>query len=446
MIDHRSQLLDPGDSAEVQKRKMITQDRPVSRRAFLGAAARTGALLAFPLVVPAAVLGRDGAVGPNDRIIMGGFGIGGRGASVLQIFLSESDVQFIAVADAKASRRAAVKKMVDNAYQNGRCVTYQDYRELLDRRDVDALLIATGDRWHTMASIVTAKAGKDMYCEKPCSTTIAESLALAAAIRRYARVYQAGTQRRSVGNFAFAAGLARTGKLGKLQTVHANTLAPATTNDWLPAEEQPSKEEVDWDAWLGPTPWRPYNSRYVSGGWRGHFDFHGGGILEWGSHTIDLCQWANDADTTAPVEYDPNDDGVVATYANGVKLVLRSKGWLGCGTCSVRFEGDRGWVETGDGGKMLLEPEALRGSRKIITESVGRPMSHVRDFLDCVKTRAQTSANADIACQSHIASHAAYISWQLKRKLRYDPVKNEFLNDDEANRLRSRALREPYRV
>lgn len=419
----------------------------ISRRSFIKRIfVSSVGVIAIPQIIPSTVLGRGGVVSPNEKIVMGGLGIGGRGASVLQIFLHEPDVQFIAVADAKAERRSAVKKMVDTHYGNNNCVTYADFRELLARDDINALLIATGDRWHSLASILAAKAGKDMYCEKPCSMTIAESIMLRDTIRRYARIYQAGTQRRSVGNFVFAVELARSGKLGKLKTVHANTLAPATSHDWLPEEPLPPKEEVDWDLWLGPNPWRPYNKRYVQGGWRGYFDFHGGGILEWGSHTVDLCQWANNADNTAPVLYEPNPDGVVATYANGVKLVMRSKGWLGLGTCSVRFEGENGWVETGDGGEVRLQPESLRGGRKILTESVGRPMSHVRNFLDCVKTRRPPAANADVSCQTHIACHAAYIAWQLNRTLKFDPEKNEFIGDEEANRMRSRAYREPWRA
>ena len=418
-----------------------------SRRGFLrNACVAAGGWLALPTIVPAAVVGRGGSAPPSERIVMGGFGIGPRGSSVLSVMIREPVVQFVAVSDPQAARREAVKKTTDEFYGNRDCRTYHDFREMLARPDIDALLIATGDRWHAMASILTAKAGKDMYCEKPFSLTIQESLDLAAAVRRYGRVFQAGTQRRSVGNFVFAADLARTGKLGKLHTVHANTLDPATTHDWLPEEALPSKAECDWDLWLGTTPWRPFNRQYVQGGWRGFFDFHGGGILEWGSHTIDQCQWANDADDTVPIEYQPTEDGCIARYANGVRLVMRPTGWLGLGTCSVRFEGDDGWVETGDGGEALTHPESLRAGRRITGESVGLPANHIRNFLECVRTRAQPAANANVACQSHIASHAAYIAWQLKRTLRYDAKKNEFIGDVEANRMRARALREPWHV
>lgn len=417
----------------------------IARRQFLKTAGGAGAMLAMPHYVPGAVLGKQGAVAASERIVMGGLGIGNRGATDLKCFFEEPDVQFVAICDARAERREAVKKMADERYGNNDCDTYRDPFEFLARKDIDAVLIATGDRWHTMASIITAKAGKDMYCEKPCSLDIAQSRALADTIRRYGRVYQAGTQRRNIGNFILAAELAHSGRLGKLHTVHANTRPPATTHEWLPAEPQPPKEVVDWDLWLGPCPWRPFNSAYIRGRWRGHFDFHGGGIMEWGSHTVDLCQWAAQKDDTTPVEFDPQGNHVHCKYADGLKLVMRDTGWLGLGTCSARYEGDEGWVETGDSGKMEMAPDSLRAEKRVFTMAGTAPNNHIRDFLNCVKTRKQPKANADVAAQSHIACHAAYIAWQLGRKVRFDPVKEEFIGDDEANRMRRRALREPWR-
>ena len=415
----------------------------LTRRTFLKHSLAVGLA---PMVVPGRVLGLDGGVAPSNRIVMAGLGIGSRGGSDLATMIHEPEVQFVAIADVRAERRKAVKQIIDQKNGDQGCAMYRDFRELLARKDVDALLIATGDRWHSLISILAAKAGKDMYCEKPCSTNIADSVALGETMRRYGRVYQAGTQRRNVSNFMFAVELARSGKLGKLHTVHANTLAPGTKLEWLPAEPEPDRDVVDWDMWLGPCPWRPYNSAYVAGRWRNHFDFHGGGILEWGSHTIDLCQWANNADTTVPIEYTPTPGGCEAVYANGVKLVMRETGWLGLGTCSVRFEGSEGWVETGDRGDLRVFPESLRGGVSLKAQAGTHPGTHLREFLDCVKTRAQPAANGDVACQSHIASHAAYISWQLGRKLTYDPVKNEFLRDEEANRMRARGKREPWRI
>ncbi|MDO4571265.1 MAG: Gfo/Idh/MocA family oxidoreductase [Planctomycetia bacterium] len=436
-----------------------------SRRKFLSSAAVVSIVgIAAPSVLPSRVLGKDGEVAPSNRLAMGGIGLGPRGRSDLGCFLAYKDVHFVAIADCQRSRRNAIKEMVDNRYANQDCVTYRDMYELLDRQDIDIVLIATGDRWHTMASIEAAKAGKDIYCEKPCSLTIEESIALKDTIDRYGRVYQAGTQRRSSGHFMAAIRMAQSGMLGELTAVHANTLAPATTQKWLPEQSLPDKDECDWDRWLGSCPWRPYNASYVGGGWRNFYDFHGGGILEWGSHTIDLCQLAHQSDHTVPVRYEPilkglgdtykdgvswneftklDDGGVVATYSDGVKLVMRSTGWLGLGSCSVRFEGTEGWVETGDSGRIMTSSEKLPTTYEHLG---GDTNLHVRNFLDCVKTRQTTRANALAASQSHIASHAAYIAWQLGRPLEYDPVKNEFLNDEAANRMRQRAKREPWRI
>jgi hypothetical protein len=215
---------------------------------------------------------------------------------------------------------------------------------------------------------------------------------------------------------------------------------------WAAPETEPDREKVDWDMYLGPAAWRPYNKALLDG-----FNFEkgggltGGGCLEWGSHCVDLCQWANDADATAPVEYEPKGAELHALYANGVKLIMRNDGWLPLGSCPVRFEGDTGWVETADDGDMVASADALLVGKK--AKVSGYPANfHIRDFLDCVRSRGQTRANADAACHAHIACHAANIALFLKRKLRYDPVKNEFIGDEEANRLRSEALREPWRI
>lgn len=416
-----------------------------SRRTFLKTAMQAGALLAAPQIVPGHVLGAGGAVSPSEKVVLGAIGIGNRGSYVLGCFLHEPDVQFVAIAEVKEARRAAVKKMADTKYGNTACATYRDLRELLDRDDLDAVLIATGPNWHGTASMLAAKAGKDVYCEKPCTRSITQSLALADVFRRTGRVFQAGTQRRSLPNFAYAVDLARTGKLGKLQAVHAQPMGMKTmSSGWAPAEPEPAKEDVDWDLYLGPAAWRPFNRKLLDG-----FNFEkggglvGGGVLEWGSHCVDLCQWAADADNTAPVEYEPLPEQLHARYESGVKLVIRDKGWLPLGSCPVRFEGDAGWVETADNGDLVASSESLLAGRG--AKIGGYPADfHVRDFLDCVKTRGQPRANAEVACYSHITCHAANIALFLGRKLRYDPRKNEFIGDEEANRLRSEAIREPW--
>jgi hypothetical protein len=420
---------------------------PLTRRRFLKTAVQAGAILAAPQVVRGAVVGRDGGVAPSERIILGGIGIGSRGRYVLSCFLHEPDVQFVAVCDVRAERRESVKKMVDEKYKNQDCAVIRDMRDLLARGDIDAVLIATGPNWHATASALAAKAGKDVYCEKPCTKNIAQSLALRDVFRRTGRVFQAGTQRRSLPNFMFAIDLARFGKLGKLHTLYAHPGGLGTSmSGWLPAEPEPPKEQVDWDLYLGPAAWRPFNRKLLDG-----FNFEkgggltGGGCLEWGSHCVDLCQWANNADDTAPVGYEPKGDQLHARYANGVKLILRNDGWLKLGSCPVRFEGDTGWVETGDNADIVASDDALLVGRG--AKIAGYPADfHVRNFLDCVKSRGQPRANADVACQAHIACHAANVALYLGRKVLYDPTKNEFIGDAEANRLRSEALREPWRI
>ena len=419
-----------------------------NRRRFLATAARAGALLAVPQVIRSSALGRDGAVAPGERLVLGGIGIGNRGSYDLDCFLQEPDVQFVAISDVRAERREAAKRTVDTRYGNQDCATYRDFRELLARSDIDAVLIATGPSWHGLASIVAANAGKDVYCEKPCTRTIAQSLALAETFRRTGQIFQAGTQRRNLPHFVFAVELARNGKLGKLHTMHAHPMGLTTgSSRWLPPEPQPPQEQLDWDLYLGPAAWRPYNKGCLNS-----FNFEegggmvGGGVLPWGSHTVDLCQWANNADDTAPVEYEPGPGQALARYANGVRLVLRNDGWLPLGSCPVRFEGETGWVEAGDSGKLALSSPPLLAGRKV-AEIGGYPANfHIRDFLNCVKSRALPRANADVACQSHITCHAVNIALFLNRKLIYDPAKNEFVGDDEANRLRSEALRDPWRV
>lgn len=428
---------------------MAERIRRYQRRQFLKAAVSASAVVMAPTIIPSSALGLDGAVAPSDRVVLGGIGIGNRGTYDLGCFLEQNDVQFAAVCDIKEARRTAIKKVADEKYGNQNCATYRDFRELLDRQDIDAVLIATGPNWHATAAMQAAKAGKDMYCEKPCTKNISQSLILAETMRRSGRVFQAGTQRRNLPHFAFACELARTGKLGKLKTVYAHPAGmQAMSSGWLPAEPEPPKEVVDWDMYLGPAAWRPFNQKQLDG-----FNFEkggglvGGGVLEWGSHCVDLCQWAVGADKTAPVQYDPPRDGrLVARYENGVELVLRETGWLPLGSCPVRFEGETGWVEAGDSGKLVLSSPALLAGRTV-AEIDGYPATfHVRDFLDCVKTRSQPKANAEAACYAHIACHAANIALYLGRQVNYDLKKHEFIADDQANRLRSEALREPWRL
>jgi predicted dehydrogenase len=428
---------------------------PLNRRQFLKCTALAGGALAAPTFIPASALGRNGAVAPSERILLGGIGIGNRGTFDLNWMLAENDVRFVAVCDVRRSQRQAVKQLADRRYGNQDCRTYDDMREMLaTRTDLDAVLIATGDRWHALASILAMRAGKDVYSEKPSCMTIAEGRAVADTATRYGRVYQTGTQRLSEANFTFANELVRTGRLGRVHTVRAHIApwdAAVMRFDWLPEQPQPAREEVDWDQWLGPCPWRPYNAAYVRGEWRGHHDFHTSCIGEWGAHTFAQCQAALGLGLSSAVSYayvnNPTGDGMVARFANGVRMVLQREGWRG--TCGVRFEGSDGWVAVADGYNRpeVSNPALLTDFDRIVRDyqdRTGRPMNHVRDFFDCVKSRRQTVANAEVMHRSMTTVHAANVCMWLRRNMRYDPAREEFVDDAQANRLRSRAMREPW--
>lgn len=425
-----------------------------TRRDFLRGTVATTTAVSLAGLGTQGARGREPGASPNEKITMGVIGVGPRCTYDLTSMLKIDDVRFVALAEVQAERREKAKALVDEQYGNEDCEVYRDFRELLDRDDIDAVLIATGDRWHAAASMLAAEAGKDVYSEKPCGITIGDCQQLANTIRDQGRVFQAGTQRRSVPNFQQAVDLVHSDKLGQLHTMHASVYRPTLDNTWLPAEPTPPQDVVDWNMWLGPAAWRPYNKRYVDGRWRGQWDFDSGArLLDWGAHTVDLCQWANQADNTMPLKYEPAKDKIVCHYGNGVKLVIdfldepfgdRSPHYITrLGTCPVRFIGDDGWVETGDSGEIVAEPEAIQKLVPTAGERVrGLDVSaHARDFFDCIRSRGETRANADVMRRSHIACHAAAIAWILGRTLTIDPEKEEFVDDAEANLFRSRASR-----
>lgn len=440
---------------ELQKPSSVSSHGGLTRRQVLKHTALATGALAAPYIVPSSVLGRNGAVPPSEKIVVGGIGIGGRGTHDLNWMLPEKDVQFVAVCDAQKSRREAVKKLVDKKYGNNDCAVYADMREFLNKRtDIDALLITTGDRWHAPASIMAMRAGKDVYSEKPSCMTIAEGQAVVEATKRHGRIYQTGTQRLSEANFVFCIEMARSGRLGKVHTARAH-IAPWDTADltheWMPPEPVPPKDVVDWDLWLGPCPWRPFNSSYIRGGWRGHYDFHTSCIGEWGAHTFAQAQAGLNTLDTSPVKYEyvknPTGDGMVTTFANGAKMILHREGWWK-GPCGIRFEGPEGWVAAADGYEKpeVSNPAMLADLDKIVKEYMertGRPMNHMRNFLDCVRSRKPAVANAEVMFHSMSTVHAANICMWLKRDMNYDPAKKEFADAD-ANGFLSRPMRAPW--
>jgi len=430
-----------------------------ARRRFLKSAASA---LAFPYFIPSSALGRDGAVAPSDRIIMGGIGLGGRGSSDLNWMMAEPDVQFVAVCDVRKSQRERLKQAIDAKYGTKDCATSGDIRQFLaERTDVDAVLIATGDRWHATASIMAMRAGKDVYCEKPSCLTIAEGQQVVETAQRYGRVYQTGAQRLSEPNHIFAIEMARTGRLGKVHTIYADIrYRGGSRHDWLPAEPEPPKGEMDWDVWLGPCPWRPYNKGYLSSGWYNFYDF-ATDIAMWGAHTVAQALAGIDMSNVTQIEFEyggPNAT-MMTTLSNGVKMVLfREPGgdcWKPCkywhGSCGERFDGPEDWTAAADGYSKpdVSSPKLFAEFKKVMAEYTARTqrsLNHVRDFFDCVKSRRKTVASPVVMYTSMAICLAADICDMLKRNLKLDLAKAEFVGDPEANHFRSRAVRAPWKV
>jgi predicted dehydrogenase len=443
----------------------------LSRRQFFKrSAAAFGAAVAAPYLIPPSALGKAGAVSPSERIMMGGIGMGGQGVRNMRNFMGHSSpasggqVRFIAVCDVDADRRNKAKAVVDENYGNKDCAAYSDFRELLARNDIDAVLIATGDRWHALLSILAAKAGKDIYCEKPMSITVAEGRAVAQTVRRYGRIYQCGTQRRSMRSFAFAVHMARSGKLGELRTLRSYVRAGQSCGL---QQSEPVPEGLDYQMWLGPAPYAPYNSSFFGWTWKNHFDYSGGMVTDWGAHCNDLAQWAHDSEVSGPVEYEgsaefPKDGfcnvpihlGLTATYADGVKLVMHENKtlpiWPMTNTeLAVKFEGTEGWVYVDDGGNVDAEPKSLLQNRRFGPQrwtDAANWQGHHRNFLDCVKTRSTPIAPVEVAHRSTTTCHVANICLRLGRRLRWNPQTERFVGDPQADRMLARAMRAPWRV
>ena len=444
-----------------KSRRSQDSHNALTRRQFLTRGVIAASAVALPCFIPAKALGRDGAVAPSERIVMGGIGMGGRGSYDLGVMLGMPGVQWVAVCDVLKSRREAAKNLVDSKQGNKDCAVYGDLRQFLAARtDVDAVLIATGDRWHALASILAMRAGKDVYCEKPACLTMAQGQLVVETARRYARVYQTGAQRLSEPPHVFAIETARSGRLGHVHTVYADCRwRDGLRRDWLPAETEPPKEELDWDLFLGPCPWRPYNAGYLNSGWY-HFHDFATDVAMWGAHTVAQALAGLDMTKVSSIEFEyaGPDATMMTRLSSGVKLVLfRVTGsvWERCeywhGACGERFEGPEGWVAAADG---YTEPEVsspamLREYKKVLadyTSRTRRPLNHVQDFFDCIRSRRSTVANPDVMSRSMNICLAADICEQLKRNLKFDLRKAKFVGDAEANRLRSRAMRAPYLI
>jgi len=422
----------------------------LGRRGFLKRSGASAVALAAPMVVPGSVLG-FGVPAPSERIVLGVIGYGGRCSRILPHFMMFDDVACVAVSDCRADRLAAAKKVVDARYGNGDCAAYADFRDLLARSDVDAVLIATGDRWHTPLSILAARSGKDIYCEKPISLAIGESRALVDTLTRYGTVYQAGHQRRSVASYRFQIETARSGRIGKVHTIICQMWEGPTVG---PDTPRPVPEGFDYDMWLGPTPWHPYTGAYVRG-WNYFWDVGAGPLIGMGCHYTDIAQWALKRDDTGPVAYEgtatwnhdafsetPVTADCTCTYADGVKIVLRSSGAFA--DRYIRFVGTEGWIQVDDQtDAVTAEPESILRDRSVSAKGWAQTGDHVRNWLDCIKTRGRTVCHPESAHRATTICHAVNIGLRLGRSLKWDPQTERF-DDAEANAMLLRAMRPPW--
>jgi len=423
--------------------------RKLSRRDFLGAAAAVAA----PLVIPASALGGGGRVAPSERINVGAIGLGPRAQGTLPDFLAEKDLQCRAVCDCAADRRNVGKGIVDRAYGNKDCKTYRFHEELLARNDIDAVMLATGDRWHAVLSVIAAKAGKDVYCEKPCTLTVGEGRAMVEALKKYKTVWQCGTQRRSNNSYRFVAETVQSGKIGKLQTI-TTFLGDGFTSNGKEAPIAPPPPEVfDYDRWMGQAPLAPYSPIRVQL-WRQHWSTSGGLLCDMGPHYFDLVQWAHQSEMTAPRWFEgtavwppkdmfaqvPYDFHVVAQYDDGVKLIIQE------GDKGVRFEGEEGWIHISDAGSLRAKPQSILSDRKIDQQSWTFMHGHIRNFLDCIRSRQRTVSHPELAQRNHALCHCANICLRSGRKVEWDAKTERFVGDEEANRMLLRPMRAPWRI
>ncbi len=432
------------------------EGKKIDRRGFLKTATGAAAsVVAFPYVVPSSVLGADA---PSNKITMGCIGVGSQGMGDMQGFLSKSDARVLAVCDVDQRHLARAKRTVDDTYGNGDCATYHDFREVIARDDIDALLLAVPDHWHAIPVIMAARAGKDMYGEKPLARTIHEGKLMVEAVKRYNRIWQTGSWQRSQERFRRACELVINGRIGKVSRVEVGL--PTGGGSGNPPVS-PVPEGLDYDFWLGPAPWRPfvrYSDQAPHWDWRWIMDYSGGQLTDWAGHHVDVAHWGLGLDRTGPVEVEGKGDypadGIydaptayrfTCKYANGLTMIVANDRQVphGMGTC---WYGEKGWIHVSRGG-FWAEPadvlnEVIGPNETHLYES----RDHTQNFLDCVKTRRETVTPIDIAWRSITVGHLGEIAMLLGRKVQWDPDKLEFVNDDAANRLMSRPMRSPWHL
>ena len=421
--------------------------KTVTSREFLkgSAVVAAGATIAWPAIVPSSVFGADA---PSNRITIGSIGLGGKGTGNMKAFKSKSGSEVVALCEPDAGH---LEKARQTAGLNADAC-YGDFRVLLDRNDIDAVSVGAPDHWHVPISIAAVKAGKDVFCEKPLTLTIAGGRALADEVKRRRAVLQTGSQQRSGSEFRLACELVQNGRIGRLHTMKVDI--PGNNRTCPPTwEAQPVPAGFDYDMWLGPAPWQPYTEQRCHYQFRFVLDYSGGQMTNWGAHYLDIAQWGNAADDTGPVEISGQGEfpktglfttamnvDVEYTYANGVKLLLKT------GKGHTRFEGTEGWVDV-TRGKIDAEPKSILKTKLGPDEiHLYESNDHFQNFLDCVKSRKDPIASAEVGHRSSTVCHLGNIAMILGRSLKWDPQNERFINDSAANRMVARAMRAPWRL
>ena len=424
----------------------------LTRRQFVRSLAAGAAV--GPLIVSAKTLGRDGGVAASERITLGCIGVGGQGTANLMAFLRDPRIQVVAICDVDREHRANALAAASLKEPDG----YNDFREVTGRADVDAVSICTPDHWHAVPVIEAANSGKDIFCEKPLSLTLAEGKRMVEVVRETGRVFQTGTWRRSREMVRRACELVRNGRIGQLHTIRAGVpegYAIRGGDFDGPQPEMPVPDGFDYNFWLGPAPDAPYTAGRCHFNFRWILDYSAGYITDWGAHYYDVAQWGNGTDDTGPVGIEGTAEfpteglynasikhRIEYTYANGVKLIAATT--LDTAEYGVRFEGSEGWIWAENG--------ELKASSKAIEESeIGANEIHLyssddhhRNFVDKILDRGETAAPVEIGHHSAAICHLGHIATTLKRPLKWDPARQEFPGDDEANALRARPMRGPW--
>ncbi|MCX6907893.1 MAG: Gfo/Idh/MocA family oxidoreductase [Verrucomicrobia bacterium] len=429
--------------------------RIISRRHFLRASVTVASALAFPNVIPASVLGANA---PSKRINVANIGQGWQGRVLLSCCHRRADVQVVAVCDVhkgvrdlfcKVTNSRYAKRMSKGEYKG--CKTFEDYRELLQMSDLDAVTITVPDHWHGLIAVAACKAGKDVYCEKPLALTNWESRAIADAAKQYGTVFQTGSQQRSNRAFRFASELVRNRTIGKVKEVWVSIIG-GPSKPFCDLPEEPVPAGLNWDFWLGPSPWRPYNFELAHddwtqgwANWRGYGEFAGGALADFGAHHFDIAQWGLGADHTGPVEVIPPDGkdvkNLTYTYADGAKMYVGNK----VPGSATQWIGEKGWVAVNRGDWLQTEPAILVGMQFGPNDiHLYESKDHFDNWFTCIRSRRPTICTAEIGHRTATICQIGIIAFRLGRALKWDPKAEKFPGDEQANRLLSRAMRAPW--